>query len=271
MAVKRIEGYANIASMVLLKQSIAQNISHKGITFSEGQNLKVYIHGEGDVQDYVLGTGVTPSVDGGAYVTITNAKDKAINEILDAGELAMSPVDYPTDRYVASIKSFGKQIDTDFFAAAVSEGTEAFAAAIAKTDATTIMDRVIALMVALDTAEADHDGRALTITPTMHGYMLQSDKIVLQEPTSKLELVNGSIGRLLGFDIFVSNRLPAGSNMVATQEEGIVSVFNHKGDAKIVSLDGSDSYVDDFAVKQRNIYNQGVIRTTLVQVDNSAA
>ena len=274
--IRMIEDYAEISEKVLAETSIIRTVSHKDIQgdISKGEQLKVYVHELPTIGDYVPGTGISQTADGSAYVTLNNLKDKAVNEPYDG--LSVDKVynrpDYVVNRLEGAVRVFGEQVDTDGFDKMVTDGTEVYAAAITKTSVSTIYERILALKEALDNAKAPRTNRSLILTPEMENFLLDQDaKVILQEPGSKAQQVEGAVGRLLGFDIFSTTLLPTGTNMIALQERGFAHTDDWTVAPFLTSLDQSEDRVGDSALKGRMAYNSGAIRPTLIQVDNSAA
>lgn len=274
--IRKVEGYAEVSEAVLAETSIIRSVSHKDVegSISEGTQLKVYVHELPTIADYVPGTGVSLTLDGGSYVTLNNLKDKVVNEQYDglSVEKVYNRPDYVANRLDGAVRAFGEQFDTDGFTKMVADGTEVYAAAIAKTSASTIYDRILALKKALDDAKAPRTNRSLILTPEMENLLLDVDaKVILAEPASKVQQVEGSIGRLLGFNVFSTTLLPSGTNMIAMQERGFAHTDDWMVAPFLVSLDTTEARVGDSALKGRMAYNNGAIRPTLIQLDNSAA
>lgn len=274
--IRKITHYAEVSEAVLSEKSIIRMISHKDVQgdISKGEQLKVYVHELPTLNNYVAGTGVAVTTDGGAYVTLNNLQDVAVNELYDglSVEKVYNKPDYVNNRLEGSQEAFGERIDTDGYAKMITDGTEVYAAAIVKTAVGTIYERILALKKGLDDAKAPKSNRSLILTTEMENLLLDVDaKVILQESGSKAQQVEGSVGRLLGFEIYATVLFPAGTNMVAMQERGFAHTDDWLVTPFLVSLDGTKENVGDSMMKGRQAYNNGAIRPTLIQVDNSAA
>jgi hypothetical protein len=273
--VRVLAGYTQVGQVALAQESIIRNVSFNDGMLPQGAvSAKVYVHALSTIQDYVPGTGVTPTEDGSDYVTVSNLKDEAINEIMDglSVEAAYNSGDYVAKRYDAAIKARGEKDDTNGFTKMVADGTELVAAAAAKPTVDTIYQDILNLKAALDTAKAPRSGRYLILSSEMENLLLSPDaKVIIAEPSSKLQQVEGSVGRLLGFDIFSTVLLPAGTNIIAGHPNAFYfkDIFRHE--ARIVSLDGDANHVGDSALKQRLASISGAVRPTLLQINNGAA
>lgn len=269
---RKVEGYSQISEEVLAESSIIRQVSRKDIVGTPGStNVKVYVNELATIANYVPGTGVALSADGSAYVTVSNLKEKAVNEILDGFTAETAPADYVVQRLVAAMGAAGEEIDSDGFAKMVADGTKLVLPAGEAVSAANIYGKVIALKVALDNAKAPQKGRALIITPEVQGFMLSVDsKLVLDTSRGDMIQTDGYIGRVLGFDVFVSTNLPTGTNMIALQERAFVFGMAFTREVKVQSLDGSGTFIGDAAVQGRWAYVTGAVRPTLIQIDNGA-
>ena len=83
--------------------------------------------------------------------------------------------------------------------------------------------------------------------------------------------MDGWIGRVAGFDVYSTTLVPAAANMIAMQQRGFAYKDNWKIEPRLQSLEGSGQFIGDSAIQGRMAYNYGVVRATLVQVDNGRA
>ena len=214
---RKVDGYSNISEQVLAETSIIRQISRKDIIGTPGSTtVKVYVNELSTIADYVPGTGVTITTDGSDYVTVSNLKEKGIKEIMDGMTAEMAPADYVVSRLVAAMSSAGEQIDTDGFLKMESDGTEVVAAAGAKPVVATIYADILTLKEALDNAKAPQFGRSLSMTPEMQNLILDQEcKLVLDTNRGDKIQTDGFVGRVLGFDVYVTTLLPSCTNIIA--------------------------------------------------------
>ena len=255
--------------MVLTERSITRAIANKEIMTAEATSLKVYVRDKlNKIRAYSASTGITPQGDNGAFVTIANLQEPAVNEILDGVSLRIAPADTAVKAFVEAIELLAEEMDVNFFTRLTAEGNPTVAVTPV---VTTIYQAILDLKLLLDNAKAPKSGRSLILTNEMENLLLDVEsKVILQEPGSKFQQVEGVVGRLLGFTIFATANLPAGTNLIAMQERGAVQGDIWRGPVKVVSLDQSANYIDTSAVKGRMAYVQGVIRPELVQVHKIA-
>ena len=270
---RKVTGYSDISEQVLSEASIIKQISRKDIIGTPGTTtVKVYVHELATIADYVPGTGVSLTADGSAYVTISNLKEKAVNEILDGFTVETAPTDYVVQRLVAAMEASGEQIDDDGFIKMESDGTELVAAGGLLPTVATIYEDILDLKLALDLVKAPKKKRNLVMTPTMENLMLDTDsKLILDTSKGDSIITEGYIGRVLGFDVFSTTALPVGTNMIASQERAFVFGDACTRDVRVQSLDGSGQFIGDAAVQGRWAYVSGAVRPTLIQVNNGAA
>jgi hypothetical protein len=270
---RKVIGYENITEKVLAQASITEAIAFTDLEGVPGyETVKMYVNELATVANYVPGTGVALSSDGSNYVDINTKKEKGINEILDGYTVVTAPSDLIAGRLDAAIRAFGEQVDTDFLVQLATDGTQAVLAAGAKPVVATIYDDILGLKLALDTAKAPKTNRSLIVTAEMENLLLSVDsKVILNTSRGDSIQTEGYVGRLLGFDIYSNEQLPAGTNMIAMQQRGGAFKFGWKREPLLQSLDGSGTFIGDSAVQGRLAYVYGVVRPTLVQVHKGAA
>lgn len=270
---RKITGYSDISEQVLYQTSIIRNVARTDVMGTPGTTaVSVYVNALATVATYVPGTGVSKTNDSSAYVVLANLKEIAVNELLDGYTIETAPADLVASRFGGAVGALAESVDTTTLAELVTGGTEVVAAAGAKPIDTTIYADVLTLKKALDNAKAPRMARSLIITPDMEALMLDVDsKLVLNTDRGDRILQDGWIGKVAGFDVYSTTLLPTGTNLVAMQQRGFAYKDNWKIEPRLQSLDGSGQFIGDSAIQGRMAYNYGVIRQTLIQVNNGAA
>lgn len=270
---RKIAGYSDISEQVAAQKSIFLQVTNQdGLVNADATTMKVYVNSLASIQDYVPGTGVSLSNDGSSYVTVSNSVENALNEILDGYTVETAPADLVVSRMVAGMAARGEKNDTLVFAGMKAGGTELVAAAGAKPTASTIYAAILAIKAALDAAKAPKTGRKLILTPEIENLLLSVDsKVVLDTARGDAIQTEGFVGRLLGFDVFSTVLLPAGTNMIGLQLRGYAAKEVFKIEPRIQDLDGSGQFIGDSAVQDRVAFLHGAIRPTFIQVNNGAA
>lgn len=120
----------------------------------------------------------------------------------------------------------------------------------------------------LNDAKAPRQGRNLIVSTRVEQELLSTDsKLVLNTDRGDRLLMDGWIGRVAGFDVYVTTLLPSGTNYIAMQERGFAFKDAWKIEPRLQSLDGSGQFIGDSAIQGRYAYNCGVVRPTLIQLN----
>jgi len=120
----------------------------------------------------------------------------------------------------------------------------------------------------LNDAKAPRTGRNLIISTRVEQELLDTDsKLVLNTDRGDRLLQDGWIGRVAGFDVYVTTLLPSGTNYIAMQERGFAFKDNWRIEPRLQNLDGSSVFIGDSAIQARYAYNCGAVRATLIQLN----
>jgi hypothetical protein len=269
---RQVIGYSQISEKVLGQASIIRSVANTEVEGTVGfETVKVYVNDLATIDDYTPGTGISLSNDGSSYVDIDNKKEKAINELLDGYTVETAPADLVASRLEAALVKMGEQMDTDALAQMEADGTENVTSSGSKPTIQTIYSNILNLKLALDNAKAPKSGRFLIVSPEMENLLLNVDsKIVLNTVRGDEIIAEGFVGRLLGFDVYSTVLLPAGTNMIAGQRRGFAFKEGWKIPPRRQNLDGSGTFIGDSAVQGRIAYVYGAVRPTLIQINNGA-
>jgi hypothetical protein len=267
---RQVIGFSQISEQVLGQTSVIRTVANTEVEGAVGfETVKVYVNDLATIANYVPGTGVSITNDGSSYVDINTKKEKAINELLDGYTVETAPADLVASRLEAALVKMGEQMDEDAFTTMVADGTEAVADTGDKPTSATIYTDILDLKLALDNAKAPRTGRFLIVTPEIENLLLDTDsKIVLNTERGDRIITEGFVGRLLGFEVYSTVLLPAGTNMIAGQRRGFAFKEGWKIPPRRQNLDGSGTYIGDSAVQGRIAYVYGAVRPTLLQIHN---
>lgn len=270
---RKIEGYSDISEAVLAEESQIRSIANTDIEGVVGvERTKVFVNDLAAIADYVPGTGVDLTTDGSSFVEINNLKEKAVNEIVDGFTVETAPSDMVAKRFEAALAIMGETMDSDSYASMVADGTEDVASGDPAPTVDTIYQDILNLKLELDKQKVPRDGRSLIITPEMENLLLNQDsKIMLQTPRGDEIIVNGMVGDALGFRIYTSTLLPGDTKMIATHQRAFAFKENWNTDVSLVSLDNSEKFYGDSAIKGRMAYTYGAVRPELIRINNGAA
>lgn len=226
-----------VALRKALVYSVFTNRDYEGEIAEAGDTVRITSLGRPTIQNYIPGTTViapetvadsqrTLVVDQSKYfafqvddVDKRQAKGGIIEQLKDEAAFAFGDV---VDQYLAS---FYTSIQ-----AANQLGSITVNSATTPTDA---YDKVLVpLKVKLDKANVSTAGRAIVVTPELHGCLLRDQRFVsFGTSDNKSTLENGLVGRASGFNIALSNNAPnttgqefaviAGNNRAITFAEQI--------------------------------------------------
>ena len=119
---------------------------------------------------------------------------------------------------------------------------------------------------ALNDAKAPRSGRSIIISTRMELELLNVNSgLVLNTDRGDRILMDGWIGRVAGFDVYVTTLLPSGTNFIALQKRGFAFGYNWKIEPSVRPL--YNEFIGDSSVQGRFAYNCGAVRATLIQLN----
>lgn len=196
------------------------NRDYEGEIKQKGDTVHVNQLGDITVRDYTPGTAITVEDLATTDQTLVIDQDKywAFKvEDLDKVQVAGPMVDAAMSR--AAYKTVDK-VDTDIFAeiagAAKAANTIGTAANKIALTVQNVYSNILKLKTKLDNANVATVGRKLAITPDIEALLLEDNRFVaagVQESEERLE--NGYVGRVAGFDVYITLNLPA-NTVIAT-------------------------------------------------------
>jgi len=156
-------------------------------------------------------------------------------------------------------------VDEVFQAIGVGTGMTAFTVVAAAPFAVNAYTDILGASKKLNDAKAPRSGRSLIISTRVEQELLDTDsKLVLNTDRGDRLLQDGWIGKVAGFDVYVSTLLPSGTNYIALQKRGFAFGYNWKIEPTVNPL--FNAHIGDSAVQARFAYNCGVVRATLIQL-----
>lgn len=125
-----------------------------------------------------------------------------------------------------------------------------------------IWETIVSIKVAMDKAKVPQEGRHLVVTPAIEGILLTDDRFVkTAAQASQDRLVNGTVARAAGFDIYVS---------LSTEMKGKMVAFNTDSVTFANQLTKTEAYRPEKrfadAVRGLNVYGAKVTRPDAVLV-----
>lgn len=193
------------------------NRDYEGVIANQGDTVHINSIGAVDVKDYTRNTDIADP-DALTVVDQTLVIDQAkyfnfqvddVDKVQAAGEMvdvAMGRAAYAladtADAYLLKLIAAG---------AASANVVGAASAPIALT-ADNVYENIVKLKVKLDKANVPTTGRTLVVPPDVHALLLLDDRFVKSDAAAGQDaLINGLVGRVVGFDVYMSNNVHTGT------------------------------------------------------------
>lgn len=129
-------------------------------------------------------------------------KVQAAGELVDTamGRAAYALADV-SDAYLLGVIAAG----------AAARNTIGTAAAPVALTASNVYENIVKLKTKLDKANVPNTGRTIVVPPDVHSLLLLDDRFAKSTATAGQEaLINGLVGRIAGFDVYMSNNVKTG-------------------------------------------------------------
>ena len=130
-------------------------------------------------------------------------KVQAAGELVDTamGRAAYALADV-SDAYLLGVIAAG----------AAAGNTIGSAAAPVAITASNVYENIVKLKTKLDKANVPNTGRTIVVPPDVHSLLLLDDRFAKSTATAGQEaLINGLVGRIAGFDVYMSNNVKTGT------------------------------------------------------------
>lgn len=203
----------------LEKAHVATNLvnrNYEGEIRNHGDTVHINTIGAITVKSYTKNTDIAdPEVLSTTDQTLVIDQSKYFNFQVDdvdkvqaAGELvdtAMGRAAYAladvSDAYLLGVIAAG----------AAAENTIGSAAAPIALTASNVYENIVKLKTKLDKANVPNTGRTIVVPPDVHSLLLLDDRFAKSTATAGQEaLINGLVGRIAGFDVYMSNNVKTG-------------------------------------------------------------
>lgn len=263
-----------------LKDGVVFNNRYEGSATAGA--VKVRKTGAASVVDYNKSTGVALTEGASEWITISDFKDKAVNELIDGYNAAAVPDGMIADRLDEAGYGIALKLDSDGAKALATEGTT-----LADTTAMTksnVYSKIVDARTALTTAGVPNDGqRYVLVSPDVMAYVLKSDEFT---PASNLgDVVKGTgiVGTIAGFNVLESANLGTvtkgeGDNAVTYKVEFVAGhpayatrVNEWAVPVHVQDLSGSGKYIGASAVQGRKVYAHKVTNPACILVKTTTA
>ena len=252
---------AKLRDSIVIKDSFVCNKDYEGEPAAGAVKIPVR-DTEVIVSDYDRANGITGTNSVTGYETIVVDKDKAINEIVDGYESSAIPDGILAERLDSDGYSLAHQLDIDASETLIA-GSTYMKGMTQNLAVENIYDALIKARTALTKNGVPNDDRRfLLVSPEAEAMILKSDDFISASELGDSVKVTGSIGKILGFNVF-SGWMPP--------EDGVLFVVGHPKFFTRVrefsvpvhtqDLSGSGKYIGASAVQGRLVYAHKVLRS----------
>lgn len=204
----------------LEKAHVATNLvnrNYEGEISNHGDTVHINTIGAITVNSYTKNTDIAdPEVLSTTDQTLVIDQSKYFNFQVDdvdkvqaAGEL----VDTAMGRAAYALADVSDAYLLGVIAAGAAAGnTIGSAAAPVALTASNVYENIVKLKTKLDKANVPNTGRTIVVPPDVHSLLLLDDRFAKSTATAGQEaLINGLVGRIAGFDVYMSNNVKTGT------------------------------------------------------------
>lgn len=239
---------------LVTKNHMIFNTNYEGNPVSG--SVKIPVMGAATVADYDPVNGIAPTQGETTYLDVLVNKDKAVNEIIDGWDSVSVPGGLVVTRLTRAGKALATTLDADGLSVLATEGT-----VLENTTAltkTTAYEALVDAFTQQSEADITLENRYAIVKPSIHALLLKSSDFIKQSDLGQELVENGVVGKVAGYNIFVSNNMPANVEFIAGHADCATRINAWKKDVKVVDLDGDAQYVGACAVKGRMRYGHKV-------------
>lgn len=204
----------------LEKAHVATNLvnrNYEGEIRNHGDTVHINTIGAITVKSYTKNTDIdapetltttdqTLDIDQAKYF---NFQVDDVDKVQAAGEL----VDTAMGRAAYALADVSDAYLLGVIAAGAAAGnTIGSAAAPVAITASNVYENIVKLKTKLDKANVPNTGRTIVVPPDVHSLLLLDDRFAKSTATAGQEaLINGLVGRIAGFDVYMSNNVKTGT------------------------------------------------------------
>ena len=223
------------------KAHIAANLvnrDYEGQIKQQGDTVHINSIGPVTVDDYTRNTDINdPEVLTTTEQTLVIDQAKYFNFQVDDVDAAQSAGDLMAAAMVRAAYALNDVSDAyllSTIASGATSGNIIGASAAVSLTASNVYENIVALRTKLDKANVPVSGRFVVVPPEVYALLLLDDRFVKASDgaTANAALLNGEVGRVAGFTVYMSNNtpyasetwsIPAGVKTATTYAEQIVS------------------------------------------------
>lgn len=223
------------------KAHIAANLvnrDYEGQIKQQGDTVHINSIGPVTVDDYTRNTDINdPEVLTTTEQTLVIDQAKYFNfqvDDVDAAQSAGDLMDAAMVRAAYALNDVSDAYLLSTIASGAASGNIIGASAAVSLTASNVYENIVALRTKLDKANVPVSGRFVVVPPEVYALLLLDDRFVKASDgaTANAALLNGEVGRVAGFTVYMSNNtpyasetwsIPAGVKAATTYAEQIVS------------------------------------------------
>lgn len=215
------------------------------------------------VSDYDKANGIKGSNGTTDYETVLVDKDIAVNEVIDGYDAAAVPDNITAERLDSASYSLAARMDKDGGDVLLAGSTPMGVETLSKDNVYSV---IVDIRKEMNKVNVPDDGRRyLLVTPDAEAFILKSPEFISASDLGDEVKENGAVGKIAGFNVIPWNEDTAGLAMIAGHPKFATRVKEFAVKPKVVSLDGSASYVGASAVKGRMVYTHKVLRSKAIK------
>lgn len=188
------------------------NRDYEGEISAYGDTVSINQIGAITVKDYTTNTDIDAPEDLSTTETVLNIdKQKYFNFQIDDVDKAQARTSLMDVAMQRAAYALADATEMEILKAMDSEGTKLTPSK--NLDETNVYKEIINVKVAMDKENVPTTGRYLIVSPETHAFLLQDDRFVGTGGTmAEDNLRNGFVGRVLGFDVYLSNNIASLTN-----------------------------------------------------------
>lgn len=201
----------------LEKSHIAANLvnrDYEGVIRQQGDTVHINSIGAVTVDDYTRNTDITdPEILTTTDQTLEITQAKYFNfqiDDVDAAQVAGDMMDTAMARAAYALNDTADSYLLGVITAGADPGNILGSSAAVNLTADTVYENIVGLRTVLDKQNVPNAGRYIVVPPEIYALLLMDDRFVKASDggTANATLLNGEVGRVAGFTVYMSNNVP---------------------------------------------------------------
>ena len=205
----------------LEKSHVATNLvnrNYEGVIANQGDTVHINSIGAVTVKDYTKNTNITdPEVLTTSDQTLEIDQAKYFNfqvDDVDKAQISGEIIDTAMGRSAYALADVSDAFLLKTIANGVASANKIGAkATLAALTASNVYENIVKMRTKLDKANVPNTGRTIVVPPEVYALLLLDDRFAKSGSDSgQNALLNGMVGRVAGFDVFMSNNCVSGTD-----------------------------------------------------------